>query len=170
MKKGLALIVALICCAWITPDLSAQKAKFGHIDYAATIQLMPGIDTLQTAILAFKTELEKEAAIMQEEFDTKYKEFAEKQGTYSASVAQVKQRELESLYERMQTFASTAEEELQTRQIEMLQPFQEKLLEAIKVVAKEQHYTYIFDKTSVLYFTDSEDITSAVKKKLGITK
>lgn len=166
MKKLSLLILIFAFLAPIT--LSAQKAKFGHIDYAATIQGMNGIDTVQAAVAQFKTELESEAAKMQEEFQTKYQEFSEKQATYSQSVAQIKQKELESLYERMQTFASTAEEELQMKQVEMLKPFQAKLLEVIKTVAKENGYTYIFDKNTLLFYADTEDITSKVKAKLGI--
>ena len=75
---------------------------------------------------------------------------------------------MESLYERIQTFTSSAESDLQLKQIEMLKPFQEKLIEAIKIVAKENGYTYIFDKNTVLYYSDSEDITNKVKAKLGI--
>jgi outer membrane protein len=42
---------------------------------------------------------------------------------------------------------------------------------AVKDIAKEKGYTYIFDTspgTSVLYSPDSDDITALLKAKLGI--
>lgn len=167
MKK-ISLLLLLVAAILFPQNSWAQKAKFGHIDYAATIQQMDGIDTVQTVVAKFKADLEAEAATMNEEFQNKYNDFAAKQATYSPSVAQIKQKELESLYERIQTFTSSAESDLQLKQIEMLKPFQEKLIEAIKIVAKENGYTYIFDKNTVLYYSDSEDITNKVKAKLGI--
>ena len=58
--------------------------------------------------------------------------------------------------------------DIQNKQIELLKPFQDKLLEAIKKVAENGKYTYIFDITMCAYYSDTEDITAAVKNELGI--
>jgi len=43
--------------------------------------------------------------------------------------------------------------------------------DAVKAVAREQGFTYIFDvsQPGVVFFEGGEDILSAVKTKLGIT-
>ena len=42
--------------------------------------------------------------------------------------------------------------------------------EAIKKVAEAGNYTYVFDITTLAFHADSDDLTEAVKKQLGITK
>ena len=52
--------------------------------------------------------------------------------------------------------------------MELLKPFQEKILEAIKEVGKEFNFTYIFDTSMLTYYEQGEDISAKVKQKLGI--
>ena len=49
MKK---LIIIVCLLAGIATSF-AQKAKFGHVDYAAIMKEMPGIDTAQTRLADF---------------------------------------------------------------------------------------------------------------------
>jgi outer membrane protein len=52
----------------------------------------------------------------------------------------------------------------------VFQPVFEKAEKAIQAVAKEKGYAYILDiaQQSVLYFEGGDDISAAVKTKLGI--
>ena len=50
----------------------------------------------------------------------------------------------------------------------MLKPFQDNLLAAIKKVAQAEHYTYVFDISTLAFYGESTDLTAAVKKELGI--
>ena len=54
--------------------------------------------------------------------------------------------------------------------MELLAPVQEKVLNAIKEVAKAENFTYVFDVTTVAYGWDTTDITDKVKAKLGLKK
>ena len=88
--------------------------------------------------------------------------------TTSSAILKVKEDELMKLYTRLQDFVASSEMDLQNKQIELLKPFQDKLMDAIKKVAENGKYTYIFDITMCAFHTDAEDITAAVKKELGI--
>ena len=57
---------------------------------------------------------------------------------------------------------------MQERQIELMTPFQDKILQAIQDVAKENGYAYIFDSKNLLYSEGGDDVSALVKKKLGI--
>ena len=165
MRKLLTIIcIALLC---VTTGY-AQKAKFGHVDYAGIIEIMPETDSAQVEVKQLKADLEAEAAVMQEEFQAKYEEFTQKQATYSSAVAQVKQKELEDMYQRLQAFAEGAQSQIQAKQVELLKPVQDKVLNAIKEVAKADNFTYVFDVTTVAYGWDTTDITDKVKAKLGL--
>ncbi|MBO4653917.1 MAG: OmpH family outer membrane protein [Bacteroidales bacterium] len=168
MKKISIILIAFLCVSGVFSQVSAQKARFGHVDYAALIQAMPETEAAQQQVIALKDSLENEAKDMQAEFETKYNEFMQKQSSYSQAVAQVKQKEVEDLYKRLQDFSTSAESKLMARQSELLAPIQEKVLNAIKEVAKAQGYTYVFDLSTPLFVSDTEDITNPVKAKLGV--
>ena len=166
MKKILIICVIAVCC--LTAGY-AQKAKFGHVDYGAVMKEMPGIDTAQKALLEYQQELEAVGQQMAEEFKTKQAEYANLANTTTSSaILKVKEDELMKLYTRLQDFVSSSEIDIQNKQIELLKPFQDKLLDAIKKVAENGKYTYIFDITMCAYHADAEDITAAVKTELGI--
>ncbi|MBP5396129.1 MAG: OmpH family outer membrane protein [Bacteroidales bacterium] len=166
MKKFLIIItVALLC---VTTGY-AQKAKFGHVDYAAVMKDMPGIDTAQQALMAYQEELEAVGQQMADEFKTKQAEYVDLANkTTSSAILKVKEDELMKLYDRLQDFVSSSEMDLQNKQLELLKPFQERLLAAIKTVAEKEKYTYVFDITMCAFYTETDDLTAAVRTELGI--
>ena len=167
MKK---LTLVLFCLLLAVAGFS-QKAKFGHVDYGTIMKDVPGIDTAQAKLMDYQKELEETGQQM-------VNEFKEKEAAYtklvnsgaSSAILKVKEDEMTQLYARIQQFAAISEEELQTKQVELLKPFQEKLMDAIKKVAEAGNYTYVFDITTLAFHADSDDLTAAVKKQLGITK
>ena len=166
MKKFLIILsVALLC---VTTGY-AQKAKFGHVDYGAVMKEMPGIDTAQQALLTYQQELEAVGKQMADEFKTKQAEYTNLANTTTSSaILKVKEDELMKIYKRLQDFVSSSEQELQAKQIELLKPFQERLLDAIKTVAEREKYTYVFDITMCAFHNEADDLTSAVRAELGI--
>lgn len=161
-------LTVVVLCLFVTLAGYSQKAKFGHVDYAALMKDIPGIDTAQTVLMEYQKELETVGQQM-------VNEFKEKQAAYvqlansgaSPAVLKVKEDEMMKLYQRIQEFASVSEEDLQKRQLELLKPFQEKLLGVIKKVADAGHYTYIFDVSTLAFHGESDNLTEQVKKELG---
>lgn len=165
MKKYIIILVAL--CFSVTGF--AQKAKFGHVDYAAIMKDMPGIDTAQTNLLNLQKELQETGQLMAEELqnkETEYKKMAVSGA--SSAILKVKEDELTKMYTRLQEFAAKSEQELQEKQIELLKPFQDNLMAAIKVVAENGKYTYVFDISTLAFYAESDDLTKAVRTQLGI--
>ena len=166
MKKFLIIIAAALLC--FTTGY-AQKAKFGHVDYGEIMKVMPGIDTAQQALIEYQQELEAVGKQMADEFKTKQAEYANLANTTTSSaILKVKEDELTKLYTRLQDFVSSSEADMQRKQLELLQPFQDRLLAAIKKVAEANKYTYVFDVTLCAFHNDSDDLTTAVKAELGI--
>ena len=86
------------------------------------------------------------------------------------NINQDKIAEITGLEQRIQTFQQNAQQSLQAKEQELLEPILSKARKAIEDIAKEGDFTYIFDKSigSILYAKESEDIMSLVKKKLGM--
>lgn len=167
MKKIFQIILVAVLLVPVA-GMAQSKAKFGHLDYGAVIKAMPGVDTVQQKLVDLQAELQSVGEEMEKEFQTKYQDLQASAATMSPSVLRVKEDELKAMYARIQEFAQNMETELKTKQLEMLKPFQDKLVATIAEVAKEGGYTYIFDTSTLTYYNSGDDIASKVKAKLGI--
>ena len=85
-------------------------------------------------------------------------------------IRKTKEQELTDLRQRIETYQQNAQQKLQEKEKELLQPIIDRAKQAIADVAKENGYTYIFDTNAgtLLYQQDSDDIMALVKKKLGL--
>ncbi|MDL2296320.1 OmpH family outer membrane protein [Bacteroidales bacterium OttesenSCG-928-C03] len=162
------IILYITISLFVVGPLCAQNTKFGHVSPEAIMEQMPGFDTAQNAMQAFQNELQSDGQMMVKEFQKKQQEYQDKSATYSASVKKIKEDELASMYQRIQNFSDSMEEKLEQKKYELLLPFQTKILDAIKIVAKEGGYTYIFNKSILSYSAKGDDISEKVKAKLGI--
>jgi len=164
MKKVFFILIAILFISTTTVD--AQK--YGHITSQEIFAVMPGADSIPVKLKAFEAELTEVYTTMVSEFQTKKEKFDQEAGTMSQSVRKIREDELVNLQNRIMEFQESAQNDLQEKQIELMQPFQEKITEAIKAVAKENGYAYIFDTATLLYYDGGEDVSDLVKKKLGI--
>lgn len=150
---------------------NAQTPKFGHIDLQALIGIMPERAVAEKQFNAYQKELEDALGTMQKEFQTKYLEYATKKDSLNETVRKMKEEDLNAMNERIQTYQSSASQQLQAKQGELLKPVFEKADKAVKEVGAEKGLLYVFDLSarSILYNSkESIDILPFVKTKLGI--
>lgn len=171
MKKALKLTLAVLCVMCST-SLFAQK--FGRINAQEIIQNMNEFKDAQTQLQAFAKDLDAQLETIQVEFNTKLQEYqkADADGTMTDAIKQLKEKELTDLQTRYQQFQQVASEDMQKKQMELLEPIQKKAIEAINEVAKAGGYIVVFDMlgNSLAYIDESAttDIGPEVKAKLGI--
>ena len=168
MKKTyIVLVVFLIGISSLS--FAQTKTKFGHINYGETIRFIPGVDTAQVALEQYSKGFQIEGEKMAEEFKKLKEEYEKIASTTNVSPARLKinEDELKKKYQRIEDFSSYMQEEIQKKQLELLKPFQNLLIEAIATVAKADNFTYIFDASSLLH-KNGEDIGPKVKLLLGI--
>ena len=147
----------------------ASAQKIGHINSQEIMAVMPETKQMSQRLDSLQSAYETQLAHMQEEFNKKVAEFQQQQATMTAGVRDFRQQELAEMEQRMQMFYQTIQKDLQTKQVEYLQPVQTKLLEAINKIAAAQGCTYVVDRATVLYVgADALDLTSAVRAELGI--
>ena len=85
------------------------------------------------------------------------------------AVRKLKEKELNDLNTRLQEFNQVAQQELQKKEQELMEPIIKKANEAITEVSKAGGYTVIFETGQMIYFDEAQvkDITPEVKAKLG---
>lgn len=171
MKKLIG-ILAFTMIMGLGQGVMAQSFKFGHINSDELFMLMPERDTLIAQLEAYQTELANMEEIMQVEFNNKYNDYVNTADNLTDLVRTTKEEELQSIQEKINNFRQRAQQDMQQKQAELTQPVLQKAEKAIKDVAKENGFTYVFDlsRGPIIYFDEeiSTDILPMVKTKLGI--
>ncbi len=169
MKNLLKLTLALVMVVGAT-SLYAQK--FGRINTNELIAAMPETAEAQTNLDAVIKDYSDMFETMQVEINTKMADLQKNEATLSESMKQLKYKELQDLSARMEEFQRSAQQEIQQKQAELMQPVQEKAMAAIKAVAQAGAYTAIFDTAipTMVYVDEASvvDVLPAVKAHLGL--
>ncbi len=168
MKKILSIVVIVVVASFAS---FAQASKFGHVNYQKVIQSLPGYKAAEVKLQEFSKQLQDTYVAMQNEYQTKVQDYTEKEKSMLPAIKEVKQKEIIDLEKRMQQLEMNSQQQLMEKQQELLAPLEEKVLTAVKGIAKEKGYSYIFDSapgSGVLYYPESDDITTILKEKLAI--
>ena len=166
MKKVLKLTLAVVCVMFST-SLFAQK--IGRISSQEVVVNMTEYKEAQTQIEALAKDLQAQMETIQVEMNTKIQEYQKGAETMTDAVRQLKEKELNDLNTRLQEFNQVAQQELQKKEQELMEPIIKKANEAITEVSKAGGYTVIFETGQMIYFDEAQvkDITPEVKAKLG---
>ena len=165
MKK----ITFLVLISLITLSTFSQN-KFGYIDSQELLMLMPERKNAESEVQNFAKSLESQLAAMTAEYQESVQDYQLNEASYTDLIKQDKIAEITGLEQRIQAFQQNAQQSLQKKEQELLEPILSKARSAIEEVAVEGNFTYIFDKSvgSILYAKESENVLSLVKKKLKL--
>lgn len=165
-KKFLILCALAVC----TLGVNAQTIKLGHINSTQLLGMMPETKLADSTLQKFGESLQAQLKTMSAEYDAKVAEYQEKAPSMAEPVAKTKEKEIRDLGQRIQDFQESAQQSVQKKKEEVYSPIIKKAEDAIKGIGKDKGYTYIFDSGVgvLLYSSDSEDIMSLVKAKLGL--
>lgn len=170
--------VAVIAAGLFVAGNTVQaQQKFGHLNSADLLTAMPEIKAADANLQTFQKQKQTVAEQMTAEYQKKVTTFEEKRKTLSEANKDALGKELEVLYKEIQGMEQRitesnqkVQQELQAKQAELYQPIYKKAEDAVKAVAKEKGYAYVFDTSQpgVVYFDGGDDILALVKTKLGI--
>jgi outer membrane protein len=164
------LTVLAISLIFTSASLAQNPVKIGYIDLNNLITSMPGVDSVKIKLQKYQQTLTDQLDAMRAEFENKYTDYQSQSAGMSDLIKQTKEKELQDLQTRIDAFQTKAQQDLQAKQQDLLQPILDKAKNAIKEVAKENKYTYVLNAIEdvVLYSEPADDIMALVKKKLGI--
>jgi len=181
MRKLINVFFVAAGLMLITNIANAQQ-KFGHLNTDEIYATMPEAKTAQATLETFAKKLSADLDKMGLELQTKYKAAQEKQKTISEANKEVVGKELQQaeieltdLQKRIEEARAKGQEAVEAKRNELFPPVGQKLTTAVNAVAKEKGLAYVFDISAsqgfnnLLYFDGGEDITAAVKSKLGIS-
>ena len=167
MKNVLKLTLAVVCVMCST-SLFAQK--IGRINTQEIIVNMNEYKEANTQMEAYAKDLQAQMETIQVEFNNKLQEYQKAESTMTDAVRQLKEKELTDLQNRIREFQQVAQQDIQKKQAELMEPIDKKANEAIQEVAKAGGYAVILETGIMIYFDEAQvkDISAEVKTKLGI--
>ncbi len=168
MTKTLKLAALFILMA--AGAMQAQTLKFGHINSTVLLGQMPETKVADSTLQKFGASLESQLKTMTNEYQAKISDFRANEATMAEPIKEMKAKEINDLEQRIQDFQDSAQQSLQKKKEEIYTPIIKKAEDAIKSIAKEKEYSYIFDTSVgvVLFAQESDDILPQVKAKLGL--
>ena len=167
MKNLKVFAVALF--VFITSGASAQQ-KIGYISIADMVALMPETARIDTLLEKYQ------ADSLQPEYTYTLSEYLRKDSMVNgkdssktpASVRATIREDLQGLGFKLQNWQAYAQQLTENKQQELLAPIYRKVIDAVKQVAKEKGFTYVFNKESLLVAPDAEDMLIMVAEKLKV--
>lgn len=149
---------------------SYAQNKLGYINSRELLEVMPEVKKADSSLQIYAKSFQDQLESMSKEYESKVKDFQANEKTMNEAVKEVKVKEVQQLQERMEALQQSAQEKTSKKREEMYKPILEKADKAIKDVAKENKYDYIFDASggAILYAKDSDNVLPLVKTKLGI--
>lgn len=176
MKKFLKLTLAVVL---VFSASTAFAQKFGRVDLAAVLTNMSEYKEAQANLEAYGKDLQDQLEQIMVEYNKLYADYEKSAATLNDSVRQLKEREIMEIQQRYTDFQQIAQQDMQRKEMEVMNPIIEKANEAVKSVSMAGGFLVVFSTTGdqpasagLAYFDANAliDITADVKKSLGIVE
>ena len=166
MKKAFSFIAVTLAVLILGNTASAQQ-KFGHASLEDVVSIMPDIKKADSLLQKFrKDSLDNSLPFYINEY--KRKDSISKSPATPAAIKQTVQQEAAQYLQIIQNWDQFAQNEMQRKQAEVLNPYFAKAFELINSVAKENGYTWVFKQDALLVAPPTDDMLPLVAKKLGV--
>lgn len=165
-----SFLLSAILMVGLTSGMQAQK--FGYINSQELLSQLPEVKESTANIETLKKQLQKKGQDMVAALQQKYTALQQdqEQGRLSPVQLETEANKLREEEAQIAQFEQTSQQKIYDKTELLLSPIQDKVNNAIKEVAQDNGYTYIFDTSlgMVLYADPSSDVSAKVKAKLGI--
>ena len=155
---------------------AAGPVKLGYTNIDYILSQTPESKDIQNQLTIQKTQAENELKRLQKEFEDKLAAYEKGAPQMSDVIKADREKELQSLQGRTQEFSRSAEQQLQAKYQQLVNPVIQKIQKNIDAVAKENGFTYIFNLDAgagttpiLLYAPEEGNVTDMVLKKMGVT-
>jgi len=173
MKRITKLFILVLMMA--ATAFSADAQKFGYLNSAEILSGMTEVKQANSSMEALQKQLQKKGQQMVQAYQTKLQDLQKKEQAGELSPKQIEDEaaKLKAEEEKIGKFQQDMDSQIREKQNTLLQPIFDRVNEAIKDVAKENGYSYVFDRntaqgSTILYADETQDVTTLVKTKLGL--
>jgi outer membrane protein len=162
------LLFAVFSC------LSFAQVKIGYVDSDAIMDKLPDAQDARQKLDVLVQEWQGELNKIENTWKTKYDDYEKRKLIMTDQSRAELEAELVKLEKQISDYREKkfgTNGEMFQKQDELMKPVQNKVFSAIKDVAQEEDYDYVFDRSGdilLLYAKDKYDITIKVLNKLKL--
>jgi outer membrane protein len=171
MRK-LSLLVFLFI--FTISGLTNGQLKIGYVDSDSIMDKFPDAQDARQKLDAFIQEWQAELSKLESNWKTKYDDYEKRKLIMTDQTRTETESELLKLEQQIADYREKkfgTNGELFQKQDEIMKPVQNKVFTAIKDVAKEEDFDFIFDRSGdvmLLFAKDEYDVTALVLNKLKL--
>jgi outer membrane protein len=171
MKRLLFPCVLLLL---VFSGLSYGQIKIGYVDSDAIMDKLPDAQDARQKLDVLVQEWQGELNKIENTWKTKYDDYEKRKLIMTDQSRAELEAELVKLEKQISDYREKkfgTNGEMFQKQDELMKPVQNKVFSAIKEVAQEEDYDYVFDRSGdilLLYAKDKYDITVKVLNKLKL--
>ncbi|MCS6821906.1 MAG: OmpH family outer membrane protein [Microscillaceae bacterium] len=169
MRKKFFISFIVLLGTSFEMSFAQTNLKLGYFDLNYVLPLLPAYKQAETELGTFNKQLKTEEENKTNEFKQKVQAFQQAQNTMNEAIKEIKIKELQALEKQLYEFQAMAQQKSEEKYQQLMAPILEKIEKALQEVAKENNYTYIFDKKSLLFEIPEGNISDLVLKKMGVT-
>ena len=167
MKK-LMLFSVLLLSGYFNA-VNAQSQKIAHINTSELIISMPETKKAQERLQKIQDSLNAAYGEMIQEYQEKDSIIRADSAKWTQARKDIKFKEFQDLTEMLQNYSNTAQQYLQEKEQELLEPVQKIAKDAIAKVAKDNGYAYVISSEALIVSPPGDDLLAKVKAHLKIT-
>ena len=166
MKKKIIYLL-LSSILFVNSGLQAQ-GKIGYVSADEVFASMPEVRKADSSLAAFQQTLSETYQYKEDELNAAIEKFIKDSVNLTTGVKDARRKDLQDRITGLQSEKQRMNGLLDQEKEKQLKPIRQKMLDAIKEVAKENGYAHVLYKEQAIVSPEQDDITGKVKKKLGI--
>lgn len=169
MKKLFAIATITVALMLSGKNEVAAQTKFGYFDLDYVISLMPGVGRIDTLLASYEQDSigsEYQSRVFQYQRDDST--LRADSGKISAKVYQENRNKLMQSAYLLQNWQQYSQQMMQSKQQELMQPIQVKVINAYQAVVNEGKYAYVFKREALWQAPPADNLMIPVIKKLGL--
>ncbi|NCO63864.1 MAG: OmpH family outer membrane protein [Flavobacteriales bacterium] len=168
MKQFKTLLLATALCIG-TVSFTQAQSKIAHINTQELITAMPEYKAAQAQLETLTKSYQTEIQNMATEYQNKIKQYEAEAPTKTDEENAKRGQEIQGMQENIRQYQGQAQQDMQTKEMDLLKPITEKAKLAILKVSRAQGFDYVLDSAQgVAILTDGKNLLDDVKKELGI--
>ncbi|UGU14823.1 OmpH family outer membrane protein [Sinomicrobium kalidii] len=168
MKQLKTLAIAVVLAVGAVSFANAQD-KVAHVNVQQLVEDMPEMKAARSELEKLEKQYSADLKSSGQELQNKIKLYESEASGKTEEENRQRAEEVQSMQNNIMQARQTAEQELQKKQMELIQPILEKARQAIQKVGREQGFKYVLDSSpnSGILLADGKDLLADVKKELG---
>lgn len=176
MKKILltsAFMLSLLLLLTVTDTVYSQQ-KIGYIDSDFIMQEIPEYTGIQQRLETIAQNWKEEIEEMQVEIEQMKQDFEGREILFTPDVRRQRQQEIDQKIREREQYIEQRfgpDGDYYSQQEELLEPLQQRILEAVVTIAERENFDHVFDRSGdylFLYSRERWDISRDVLEEMGI--